>query len=169
MTTTLTGLSDGTPRPAAGNRPLRLDPARVWIVRTGRIDVFATRLDGEGEPTGKRRHLFRLEAGDPVFGVGEDPASGRALLAIGAPGTLLAEYGLEEIEALAGEDGNRPLFDELVQHWIERVWDGLVGRATVRRATGGGIGDEVWLPKGFNLRPDPAVVWLDADEGELRL
>lgn len=169
MTTTLTGLPDGTPRPAAGNRPLRLDPARVWIVRAGRIDVFATRLDKAGEPTGKRRHLFRLEAGDPVFGVGEDPAAGRALLAVGAPGTLLAEYGLDEIEALAGDEGTRPLFAELVENWTERVWDGLVGRATVRRATGGGPGDEVWLPKGFNLRPDPAVAWLDADEGELRL
>jgi NHLM bacteriocin system ABC transporter ATP-binding protein len=169
MTSTLTGLPEGTPRPAVGNRPLRLDPARVWIVREGRIDVFATRLDGDGQPTGKRRHLFRIEAGDPVFGLGEDPESGRALLAVGAPGTLLAEYPLEEIEALAREEGTRGLFDELVQHWIEAVWDGLVGRGTVRRATGGGIGDEVFLPKGFNLRPDPAVVWLDVAEGELRL
>lgn len=169
MTTTLRGLGDGTPRPAAGNRPLRLDPGCVWIVRTGRIDVFATRLDAAGRPAGTRRHLFRLEAGDPVFGLGEDPASGRALLAVGAPGTVLAEYGLGEIEALAGDAGTRPLFGELVQHWTERVWDGLVGRATVRRATGGGAGEEVWLPAGFNLRPDPAVVWLDAAEGELRL
>src|SRR5688572_26205859 len=101
MTTTFPELSGGTLRPAAGNRPLRLDPAHVWIVREGRIDVFATRLDADGEPTGKRRHLFRLEAGDPVFGLGEDPGSGRALLAIGAPGTVLAEYALGEIEALA--------------------------------------------------------------------
>jgi NHLM bacteriocin system ABC transporter ATP-binding protein len=169
MTTTLTGLPDGTPRPAAGNRPLRLDPACVWIVRTGRIDVFATRLGADGEPAGTRRHLFRLEAGDPVFGLGEDPASGRALLAVGAPGTMLAEYALAEIEALAADAATRPLFGELVQHWTERVWDGLVGRATVRRATGGGIGEEVWLPKGFNLRPDPAVAWVDASEGALRL
>ncbi|HST59268.1 MAG TPA: NHLP bacteriocin export ABC transporter permease/ATPase subunit [Longimicrobium sp.] len=169
MTTTFTGLPDGTPRPAAGNRPLRLDPACVWIVRAGRIDVFATRLDADGEPAGTRRHLFRLEAGDPVFGLGEDPASGRALLAVGAPGTMLAEYGLAEIEALAADAGTRPLFHELVQHWTERVWDGLVGRATVRRATGGGIGEEVMLPTGFNLRPDPSVVWLDPVEGALRL
>src|SRR5688500_17992566 len=153
MTTLLSGLPDGTPRPAAGNRPLRLDPACVWIVREGRIDVFATRLDADGEPTGKRRHLFRLEAGDPVFGLGEDPASGRALLAIGAPGTMLAEYGVAEVEALARDESTRPEFEDLVQRWAERVWDGLVGRATVRRATGGELGEEVWLPKGFNLRP----------------
>jgi ATP-binding cassette subfamily C protein len=169
MTTALAGLPEGTPRPAAGNHPLRLDPGRVWIVRAGRIDVFATRLDGDGEPAGRRRHLFRLEAGDPVFGVGEDPERGRALLAVGAPGTVLAEYGLGEIEALAGDAATRPLFDELVQHWTERVWDGLVGRATVRRATGAGVGEEVWLPTGTSLRPDPPVAWLDADEGELRL
>ena len=169
MTTLFSGLSEGTPRPAAGNRPLRLDPACVWIVRQGRIDVFATRLDGEGQPTGKRRHLFRLEAGDPVFGLGEDPGSGRALLAIGAPGTMLAEYPLAEVEALARDEATRPEFDDLVQRWAERVWDGLVGRATVRRATGGDVGGEVWLPKGFNLRPDQELVWIDATEGELRL
>ncbi|HEX6041342.1 hypothetical protein, partial [Longimicrobium sp.] len=89
MTTTLAALPGGTPHPAAGNRPLRLDPDALWIVREGRIDIFATRLDADGEPTGRRRHLFRLEAGDPVFGLGEDPAGGRALLAIGAPGTVL--------------------------------------------------------------------------------
>ncbi|HEY0014957.1 MAG TPA: NHLP bacteriocin export ABC transporter permease/ATPase subunit [Longimicrobium sp.] len=169
MTTLCSGLPDGTPRPAAGNRPLRLDPARVWIVRQGRIDVFGTRLDGAGEPTGTRRHLFRLEAGDPVFGLGEDPASGRALLAVGAPGTMLAEYGVAEFEALARDEGTRAEFDALVQHWAERVWDGLVGRATVRRATGGALGEEVWLPAGFNLRPDQAMVWIDAVEGELCL
>ncbi len=169
MTTLLSGLPDGTPRPAAGNRPLRLDPACVWIVREGRIDVFATRLDADGEPDGKRRHLFRLEAGDPVFGLGEDPASGRALLAIGAPGTMLAEYGVAEVEALARDESTRPEFEDLVQRWAERVWDGLVGRATVRRATGGELGEEVWLPSGFNLRPDQELVWMDPTEGELRL
>ena len=167
--TTIAALPEGTRVPAAGNRPLRLDPSRVWIVRQGRIDVFATRLDADGEPAGKRRHLFRLEAGDPVFGLGEDPASGRALLAVGAPGTVLAEHPLAEVEALAAAEGSCALFAELVGRWVERVWDGLVGRATVRRATGGGAGDEVWLPQGFNLRPDPAVVWVDLLEGGLRL
>ncbi|HEX6912183.1 MAG TPA: hypothetical protein VF142_17400, partial [Longimicrobium sp.] len=169
MTTILSGLGEGTLRPAAGNRPLRLDPARAWIVRQGRIDVFATRLDAAGEPTGKRRHLFRLETGDPVFGLGEDPPSGRALLAIGAPGTMLAEHPLAELEALARDAETRPEFEDLLQRWTEAVWDGLVGRATVRRATGGAIGEEVWLPKGFNLRPDQPMVWLDATEGDLRL
>jgi NHLM bacteriocin system ABC transporter ATP-binding protein len=169
MTTTFPELSGGTLRPAAGNRPLRLDPARVWIVREGRIDVFATRLDAEGEPTGKRRHLFRLEAGDPVFGLGEDAGSGRALLAVGGPGTVLAEHPLSEVEVLAADAETRPLLEDLVHRWTERVWDGLVGRATVRRATGGAIGEEVWLPKGFNLRPDQPVVWIDAVEGDLRL
>jgi NHLM bacteriocin system ABC transporter ATP-binding protein len=161
-------LSGGRPVAAGGNRPLRLDAGRVWIVRAGRIDVFATRL-AEGEPEGPRRHLFRLEAGDPVFGVGEDPASGRALLAVGGPGTTLAEFALAEVEALAGDPGTRPLFEELVGRWTERVWDGLVGRATVRRATGGAPGDEVLLPQGFSLRPDVPVAWVEPLDGDLLL
>ena len=62
-------LSAGRTLAVSGNRPVRLHPERVWIVRTGRIDVFATWMVN-GEPEGARRHLFRLEAGDPVFGVG---------------------------------------------------------------------------------------------------
>jgi NHLM bacteriocin system ABC transporter ATP-binding protein len=162
-------LAGGTLRPAAGNRPLRLDPSRLWIVREGRVDLFATRLDAEGEPDGRRRHLLRLEAGDPVFGLGEDPASGRALLAIGAPGTVLAEHPLAELEALAGDPAAHPLLDELVTRWSERVWDGLVRRAAVSRATGGEVGAEVWLPKGYNLRPDQELVWIQPVDGELRL
>ncbi|MBW3572417.1 MAG: hypothetical protein KY467_15050, partial [Gemmatimonadetes bacterium] len=151
-------LSGGTPVAAGGNRPLRLNAERVWMVRTGRVDVFATRL-ADGEPDGPRRHLFRLEAGDPVFGAGEDPGCGRALLAVGGPGTTLAEFTLAQVQALAADPGTQPVFIDLVHRWTERVWEGLVGRATVRRATGGAPGEEIILPHGFSLRPDAPVVW----------
>jgi NHLM bacteriocin system ABC transporter ATP-binding protein len=161
-------LAGGKTLAAVGNRPLRLDAERVWIVRTGRVDVFATRLV-DGEPDGPRRHLFRLEAGDPVFGVGEDPAAERALLAVGSPGTVLAEFGLAEVEALAADPATRPAFAELALRWSERVWDGLVGRATVRKATGGAPGDEILLPQGFSLRPDAPLVWVEPLDGTVRL
>jgi hypothetical protein len=152
------GLAGGRTLAAVGNRPLRLDAERVWIVRTGRVDVFATRLV-DGEPDGPRRHLFRLEAGDPVFGIGEDPVAGRALLAIGSPGTVLSEFALAEVEALAADPRTRPAFADLLRRWCERVWDGLVGRATVRKATGGAPGEELLLPKGFSLRPEVPLAW----------
>jgi NHLM bacteriocin system ABC transporter ATP-binding protein len=161
-------LSGGTPVAAGGNRPLRLDAERVWIVRTGRIDVFATALL-DGEPDGPRYHLFRLEAGDPVFGVGEDAASEGALLAVGGPGTTLAEFALAEVLALAAEPGTRGVFIDLVHRWIERVWDGLAGRATVRRAMGGAPGEEIIIPAGFSLRPDAPVVWVEPVDEALLL
>jgi ATP-binding cassette subfamily C protein len=161
-------LAGGRTLAAVGNRPLRLDAERVWIVRTGRVDVFATRLV-DGEPDGPRRHLFRLEAGDPVFGVGEDPAADRALLAIGSPGTVLSEFALAEVEALAADPRTRPAFADLLQRWCERVWDGLVGRATVRTATGGAPGDELLLPQGFSLRPDVPMAWVEPLDGPVRL
>ncbi|HEX2080411.1 MAG TPA: NHLP bacteriocin export ABC transporter permease/ATPase subunit [Longimicrobium sp.] len=162
---TAAALAGGRTLAAAGNRPVRLHPERVWVVRTGRIDVFATWMAG-GEPEGPRRHLFRLEAGDAVFGVGEDPDGPRALLAVGSPGTMLAELDLADVEALAADPATRPAFMELVQRWTERVWDGLVGRATVRRATGGAPGDEVEVEKGVSLRPD-APAWVEPLEGAL--
>ncbi|HEU0302036.1 MAG TPA: ABC transporter transmembrane domain-containing protein, partial [Longimicrobium sp.] len=160
-------LAGGRTLAVTGNRPVRLHPERVWIVRTGRIDVFAT-LVLNGEPDGPRRHLVRLEAGDPVFGVGEDPDDPRALLAVGSPGTTLAELALAEVEALAADPATRPLFVELVQRWTERVWDGLVGRATVRSAATGAPGDEVALEKGASLRP-AAPAWVEPLEGAVCL
>ncbi|HEX6042399.1 NHLP bacteriocin export ABC transporter permease/ATPase subunit, partial [Longimicrobium sp.] len=74
-----------------------------------------------------------------------------------------------DAEALARDPSTLSAFDDLLLRWSERVWDGLVGRGTVRRATGGGIGEEVWLPKGFNLRPDQPFVWLEPVDGDLRL
>jgi NHLM bacteriocin system ABC transporter ATP-binding protein len=161
-------LAGGRTLAAVGNHPVRLDAERVWIVRSGRVDVFATRL-WEGRPDGPRRHLFRLEAGDPVFGVGEDPEAGRALLAVGAPGTTLAEFGLAEVEALAADPRTRPAFAELTQRWCTRVWDGLVGRASLRRATPGNPGEEVELAAGASLRPETPLLWVEPLEGSVRL
>ncbi|HEX2210129.1 MAG TPA: NHLP bacteriocin export ABC transporter permease/ATPase subunit, partial [Longimicrobium sp.] len=153
-------LSGGRPVAAGGNRPLRLHPDRVWIVRAGRVDVFATAI-ADGQADGPRRHLFRLEAGDPMFGVGEEAGAAHVLLAVGGPGTTLAEFALAEVTALAADAGTRGAFIDLVHRWSERVWDGLAGRTAVRKATGGAPGEEVVLPQGFSLRPDAPVLWAE--------
>ena len=59
----------GTPREVAGNTPLWLDaPQSVWLIRAGRIDVFAVPTVPVGVPVA-RRHLFRVSVGCLLCGV----------------------------------------------------------------------------------------------------
>ena len=53
----------------AGNKPLLLhNREHVWVVHSGRVDVFVLRLK-DGEAVGARSHLFRAETGHALFGV----------------------------------------------------------------------------------------------------
>ena len=167
MTTTLSPSSpDGTLRPAAGNRPLRLDADARVDRPQGRIDVFATRLTRTASPTGPRRHLFRLEAGDPVFGRGRGPRlrprpAGRGRAGDHAGGVSRWRRWRRWRRTRDPRRSSRT--------WCtagrERVWDGLVGRATVRRATGGRPARRC-AAQGLQPAPGRAVVWMEPLEGD---
>ena len=65
----------------SGNRPFLLTEAdAVWVVESGSIDVFASRLEA-GRPEGPRTYLFSARAGEALFGAA--PADGLGLIAIG--------------------------------------------------------------------------------------
>ncbi|MFZ2957029.1 MAG: NHLP bacteriocin export ABC transporter permease/ATPase subunit [Candidatus Ozemobacteraceae bacterium] len=60
--------------PAEGNHPIPLnDQEFVWIVESGRVDIFAAQVGPFGE-NGRRRHLARFEVGDCFFGCPPSPA-----------------------------------------------------------------------------------------------
>jgi len=51
-----------------GNEPLLLDePQRVWLVQSGKLALFATKVEA-GEAKGSRRYLFSVAAGEAMFG-----------------------------------------------------------------------------------------------------
>lgn len=110
----------GDVREAGAARPLLLERGRAWVVRTGRIDVFATPV-AAGAPAGSRTHLFRAEAGDPLFGGAMGTTL--ALLAVGAPGTTVEEVDPAHL-------ATRPVADESapggqLDLWIERIFDAV--------------------------------------------
>src|SRR3712207_1304216 len=52
-----------------GNQPLLLtDPQRVWLVKSGSLAVFSTRIQ-QGLAEGDRRYLFNVNQGEVIFGV----------------------------------------------------------------------------------------------------
>ncbi|MFB2920437.1 MULTISPECIES: NHLP bacteriocin export ABC transporter permease/ATPase subunit [Aerosakkonema] len=52
-----------------GNQSFLLDaPEKVWVVQSGTLALFATKIEAK-EPTGDRRYLFSVSAGEALFGV----------------------------------------------------------------------------------------------------
>jgi hypothetical protein len=93
-------------------RPILLDDRRtVWVVYAGRVDVFAVPVE-RGKVAGVRRHLFRVEAGQAVFGM--DCADREmALLAVGGPDTQLVQVDRSRLEREPpGEVAS------LMDHWV---------------------------------------------------
>lgn len=155
-------------RESGADRPLLLEPDRVWLVVAGRVDVFATRV-AEGEPAGARTHLFRVECGAPLFGAGVDPATGTGLLAVGAPGTRLAGLDLEQVRALAASPGNHAAVAGLLHAWIERLYEGVAAplpRGEVRDME---PGEEVDAGGGVRARSTAHVAWVEQLAGSSRL
>lgn len=153
----------GAPAEAGGHRPLLLEAGRAWVVRAGRIDVFATRLRG-GQPHGARTHLFRVEAGGALFGVGAGTDGDTGWLAVGATGTQVAEVDPAEWRTAA----LRETVAERLHGWVTGVYAALADRPPPR-FTAVGVDEEAEADTGAVLRPAGRVGWAQPLRGTLRL
>jgi NHLM bacteriocin system ABC transporter ATP-binding protein len=103
------------------NQALRIDdPARVWIVETGSLDLFLQTVDERGEPAGPRQHVLRAGPGQPLFGMPVAAArSNLVLLAVGVPGTRVRRIPLAVLREPAPDGNLTPTALVLVQSWID--------------------------------------------------
>jgi NHLM bacteriocin system ABC transporter ATP-binding protein len=147
---------------AAGDRPLVLNADGAWLVATGRIDVFATRLDSAGEP-GPRTHLFRVKAGGVLLG--SAPAAGMVLLGVGAPGTTVSPVEGGVAGAVARRTAEPRQAAAALDLWVRRVYGVLVAGARVPRHQGLEPGAELQVEAGACVRPVPVVGWLQQSSG----
>lgn len=115
----------GTARELPGNKPLALDdPQSVWLVGSGRVDVFAIPRQG-GEPTGSRIHLLRAEKGQLLLG-GECGASEQPeLVAVGVPGTKVIRLPRSGLSALVEDPVRSAQFGSLLDAWIDALTAGV--------------------------------------------
>jgi ATP-binding cassette subfamily C protein len=154
--------------PAAGDRPLALARGRVWLVGAGRVDVFATAVRG-GEPVGHRTHLFRVEAGAPLFGVAEPMGDAEvALVAVGSNGTTLAELPLAHLRERVEDPATRDTAAALLHGWVERVCEGMVRGDRLRRFRSLAPGAEAETEAGARVCPEGGVAWIGQAEGSSR-
>lgn len=82
--------------------PWYLDaPDAAWVVRSGRVDLFAISTHSEG----RRIHLISVDEGATLGGAQDTEDGQYAVLAVGIPGTVIEEWPVQEIAALTGPDG----------------------------------------------------------------
>ena len=119
----LTGLAAeaGTLVPCAGNLPVVLDdPAVVWLIDEGEIDLFVIETSG-GNDLPASRHLLRAGSGRVLPGVAPDEGDTTLrLIAKGRPGTVLKRVPAATLAAAATE-----AFAEQMDIWIADLSDSL--------------------------------------------
>ncbi len=121
---------EGTARAVAANRPLVLEDAdAVWLLRAGRLDLFAVGPIRHGVP-GARVRLCRLEAGELLFGVGEGLGT---LLAVGHPGTEVVRLGRRAFVQRARQPELAAAVVDLLDGWVMSLTAGVTWRRPPRR------------------------------------
>lgn len=133
------------------NHPFSIHvPNSVWVVQTGKLDLFLVHSDS-GEPVGARHHFLRVEQQHAVFGMDSSHHSGTIIVATATPGTRLlclsrdTFYGLPQPSS--SECTPNPI--SLLEDWVMNV-----GAAAAAHAA---------TPKSF-INMDPGVIVEVTDE-----
>jgi NHLM bacteriocin system ABC transporter peptidase/ATP-binding protein/NHLM bacteriocin system ABC transporter ATP-binding protein len=118
------------PERTSANMPLELDdPAAVWLVNTGSVDVFFTLME-PGAAAGRRRHLCRVDEGGSIFAIrGVRGRTGGGLVAVGAGPAELLKFSRGDLIRLSFEEGLTEQVALLLDDWLYRV-----GRALAHSA-----------------------------------
>jgi ATP-binding cassette subfamily C protein len=151
------------PAPAS-NAPFSVeDPGSVWLVDSGRLDLFA--IVGERAASwGPRFHVMRVEEGQAVFGVGFH-LDDMTLVATASPGTSLVHLTQKHVQELARVKGHN-----LVLQWLEKWTSGLTAAVTEDAALGPFTilepGETITIPPPTRaILPKQGLVWVTHLQG----
>ncbi|MBN1219847.1 MAG: NHLP bacteriocin export ABC transporter permease/ATPase subunit [Anaerolineae bacterium] len=144
-----------------GNQPFLLnDPAMAWVVFTGKIDVFAVRLQN-GEPVGTRTYLFSVQPGRALFGLDLSRADrGVGLLAVGVGLTEVVRLPLTRLQELAQEPELTELVADLLQHWVAGLSASMVSGMPAKVYEPLTPGQELDLAAQVIAFPPKGLVWV---------
>jgi len=146
------------------DRPFLLGGGGAWLVRTGRIDVFAVPLK-DGEVAGSRTHLFRVEQGGMLFGTRDHAGAAVGLLAVGAAGTRVTPVERRQLGAAALDPARSGELAALLDEWVDLLC-AAVSRDAIPDGCAEVAPDGPVLPAGARfVRPGKRVAWVRHLEG----
>src|SRR4051812_11227494 len=158
------------PREPAGAKPFVLDRDALWVLRSGRVDVFY--VDGRpGTRNGRRRHLFRVEAPGVVVGmrIGAAEVETGVLQATCTYGTRLRAFPLPRFRELQQRPEARPELARLVEGWSEMLCRAIAGAVLPQQCIDVPIGSRLDVSAGASIRPGGGVAWIAGLPPDARL
>jgi NHLM bacteriocin system ABC transporter ATP-binding protein len=145
-------------------------PDRVWLVRSGRLDLFVV-ASADGKPASARRFLLSVEQGQAAFGMCTAEPNKIALLASAIPGTellCLPQSGFHE-RSHEADPGIRADSLALLESWIGRL-GGICSppsRPTLFHKLNPGVTLEV-TDQPNPVVPPKGIVWVTHPRGSSR-
>jgi NHLM bacteriocin system ABC transporter ATP-binding protein len=159
--------AEGSPV-AAGGRAFLLAGENAWLVAAGRVDLFAVRLE-DGRPAGPRRHLARVEEGEPLLALGDLPRGAAVgLLAVGSAGTRLLALPQARLKAYLSDPDRAPAVRRALARWVSTLCAAVVRGQAPRTAGELPSGAVVTLAAGESVGPR-GPVWVRASSGRVLL
>ncbi|MBR8834875.1 MAG: NHLP bacteriocin export ABC transporter permease/ATPase subunit [Stigonema ocellatum SAG 48.90 = DSM 106950] len=150
-----------------GNEPLLLDdPQMVWVVQSGTLALFATKVE-EGEPKGNRHYLFSISAGEALFGATLWEQWGIVAVAIEA--TEVSPLPMADFADLVAAADNDAI--ALLECWLKHLGDVISSKTLLVPMNLEYIGKSRYfsLQKGHVLSSSVAqVVWVHLSDSSVR-
>jgi NHLM bacteriocin system ABC transporter ATP-binding protein len=161
---------EGRPIEVGGDKPISLDdPDLVYVVGSGRVDLFSTQAD-VGQTMGPRRHLCRIEAGQALFGVDLSHATeGFRILAVGVADTVLLELKRPKLLELAKDPAYADRVCGLLEGWVQNMSVAAAGQhLSPKESEALAPGAEITLGAGGSVHAQKDAVWVRHLEGSSR-
>jgi NHLM bacteriocin system ABC transporter ATP-binding protein len=153
-----------------GDKPILLDdPDAVFVVGSGRVDLFSTQAD-VGQTMGPRRHLCRVEAGGALFGVDLSHATeGFRMLAVGVADTVLLELRRPRLLELVKDPAYAGRVCGLLEGWVQNMSLAAAGQHLSPKESGAlAPGAEITVGASESVHAQGDAVWVRHLEGSSR-
>ncbi|MBI5522798.1 MAG: NHLP bacteriocin export ABC transporter permease/ATPase subunit [Desulfarculus sp.] len=151
------------------NTPLWLNQGPLaWVVLTGAVDVFALAM-AEGHIAGPRYHLFRAGEGQAILGLAPEQCRDMALVAVGVPGTSLAQMTRAQLLDPGQPAPRRQAAAAMLDTWVNGLAQGWEGAPLPGPPAPLGPGREIVLAPGQVGLGSKQTLWLRLSRGQVRV
>ena len=157
--------SDAQPAP----KTLWLEqPEQIFLVQEGALDIFLQRRDAEGQVSGARHHLYRVEAGAMVIGLDASyTPSGWGMLAVKLPDTSVSVSTLQQLQHACLVTDHTKAAQALLHAWVKSGYNAVVTEVSPGRFTRMSPQDTLTLQDAEVASPEADVVWVSITVGHL--
>jgi NHLM bacteriocin system ABC transporter ATP-binding protein len=159
--------SEGQRLETGNNKPVLInDPDKVWLVVSGKIDIFSADLKDK-DSTGARSYFFTIDESEIIMGINNELSESNSIfLAVGHAGSVLYSLSIKRFAELCREEITKKEACALLDKWIKGLSFGI--SRDINPETDIIISDESKLNIHSNkkFRCTDKVIWIKMIKGD---